>query len=400
MSLLMTPTDHYPANHENSPTQATMAYNGSYASMYAQNNQWQQFGRSPTSMGSNSSPSPMNPMNPSSSLNAPAVPSPLLHSTNGMTPAASVSNIPGSHGNMLNSQPSSIDPPMLRSPFEEDIYARPHSRQQMPPPGPSQPSQFELMKMQRMAYYKPMDMNVRARCPFAFNTVASGSFNYNYPPKVLPFLRRTPYDKFAHFMERPMPVPMPPQTTSAPASTSTNKRAKKKKSEPQVHPAAVPIPSTAIEHDLQKQAMVMNGMMSHPNTPYNCVPHDLGTGGPTPDGTNDLSQCNSPTFNNLKGRPTSTDNFSSFPPNTFARPLKLMYNDKFAVNVDCLSCRKLITSDKRGIRCTALGQGCGYGYHPECAGLSPESFVMFLRDPRCEWVCQNCKQQRPILMHS
>ncbi|KAI6214862.1 hypothetical protein M3Y94_00318200 [Aphelenchoides besseyi] len=243
MSLLMTPTDHYPANHENSPTQATMGFNGSYASMYTQNNQWQQIGRSPTSMGSNGSPSPMNPMNPSSSMNAPAVPSPLLHSTNGMTPAASVSNLSGSQGNMLNSQSSSIEAPMLKSPFEEDLYTRPHSRQQIPPPGSSsQLSQFEIAKISRMAFYKPMDMNVRARCPFAFNTLASQSFNYKYPAQVLPYLRRTPYEKFAQFMERPMPVPMQPQTTSAPAPTSTNKRAKKKKSEPQAPPTALPTP--------------------------------------------------------------------------------------------------------------------------------------------------------------
>jgi len=376
----MTQPEHYPMNNHdnNSPTQSSMGFinnfpssNQVYNNGTHSNNQWQQMTRSPNSMGS-----PTNPGMSSSSM--PAAPSPLLNSINS-------SSIMGMSG--TPQQPSSVKTPLsqnsltLRNPFEDDLVSRPASRQQMPPPtSNNQRLYFDTVKEFRSQIYcNGNDYALRFRQPMAYNTIGTERF-VRYP---VPNINRSPSIPIQKAMAPQLSLQMP-VTSAPPAQTTTTKRRVTKKQKEQ-------------QEQMQIQSPQLNGMGMMPNNfPHGISP--MGMDLSRPCSSHDLSNCdprarNSPGSMHLNalGRSQSTDNFRQ------SMNLKLMPNEKCAtLNYPCAKCEEIITSDKRGLRCTAAGRGCFLSYHIDCVGLTIHAYNQLVIDPRCEWVCLQCQDSKSI----
>uniref|UniRef100_A0A915DPY1 PHD-type domain-containing protein n=1 Tax=Ditylenchus dipsaci TaxID=166011 RepID=A0A915DPY1_9BILA len=62
---------------------------------------------------------------------------------------------------------------------------------------------------------------------------------------------------------------------------------------------------------------------------------------------------------------------------------------------DCFGCKNKVNPMNRGIRCTAIGQGCGMVFHFECAKMMNEAYTEFYKDTRLEWICEGCSRMKP-----
>lgn len=66
----------------------------------------------------------------------------------------------------------------------------------------------------------------------------------------------------------------------------------------------------------------------------------------------------------------------------------------------CNECKGQLSSEDKGLRCTALNQGCSFYYHQRCSSMEATAFNIFLEDPALEWICNNCNSKLPNITYS
>uniref|UniRef100_A0A0N4ZSD6 PHD-type domain-containing protein n=1 Tax=Parastrongyloides trichosuri TaxID=131310 RepID=A0A0N4ZSD6_PARTI len=66
----------------------------------------------------------------------------------------------------------------------------------------------------------------------------------------------------------------------------------------------------------------------------------------------------------------------------------------------CHECKGELSCEDKGIRCTALNQGCNYYYHQRCSSMELPVFNMMLEDPSFEWICHSCYSKAQNITYS